>query len=125
MIEPGPVPAMKKGTLGSPFFRSSPDRRGELCGLGYFLASDATGANPDPLRSTVDHDADGLKIGHPATLPPIVGVAHMVAGRGTLGADGANACHSDNSPLVVLVVEQARKCNWESEMAQGILCRER
>jgi hypothetical protein len=93
---------MEKGTLGSPFFRYCPGNGRELSRLHYLFAANAAGADPNPLRPAVNQNADGLEIGHPTPLPPVVGVADMVAGRGALGANGADTCHNNNSPLVVL-----------------------
>ena len=125
MIEPAPVPATTKGTFGSPFFRSVAIPGEKLRRLDYLFAANAAGANPNPLGCTVHQNPDGLKVGHPAALPPVVGVADMVAGCRALGADGANTCHGDTSPLVVLVINQAIKFSPEIGMAQGNLCRGR
>lgn len=125
MIEPAPVPATPKGTFGSPFFRSVAVPGEKLRGLDYLLAANAAGADPNPLGGAVHQNPNRLKVGHPAALPPVVGVADMVAGCWALGADGANACHGDTSPLVVLVINQAIKFSPEIGMAQGNLCRGR
>lgn len=123
MIEPAPLPATKKGTFGSPFFLpvAGPDEN--LGGLDYLFTPNAPGADANPLGRPIHEYPDGLKVGHPATLPPIIGVADMVASRRTLGANGADACHGDTSPLVVLVVDQAIKFKPENATAQGKLWR--
>ena len=116
---------MEKGTLGSPFFRSRLGCRKNLGRLDDLFAANAASADPNPLRSAVNQHANGLKIGHPAPLPPVVGVADMVAGRWAFGADGADTCHSYTSLLVVLGVDLAAKFNPQLGMTQGILCRGR
>ena len=113
----------QQGTFGSPFFLpvAGPDEN--LGGLDYLFTPNAPGADANPLGRPIHEYPDGLKVGHPATLPPIIGVADMVASRRTLGANGADACHGDTSPLVVLVVDQAIKFKPENATAQGKLWR--
>lgn len=122
MIDPAPIPPTQKGTLGSPFFRPATNRPGGLGGFDDLLTPDAAGADSNPFGGAVHQDSHRLQVGHPAALPSVVGVADMVASRGTLGAHRANSCHISTSPLVMLVVDQAIKFSLGSQLAQGKSC---
>lgn len=120
-----PRQQMKKGTFGSPFFlpgslvTAGADRL-TTPGSGrfdYLVAADAAGANPGPLGRAIHHDPDGLEVREPAPLPTVVGVTDVVASRGTLAANGANASHKNESPLVVLV-DQALKFMRDMTLGQ-------
>src|SRR5215203_2510782 len=88
---------MKKGTFGSPFFKLHSDRtrvrRARSAGFLDLVTLQALGAHPNALDSTIDADADGLKVGIPAPLGAVVRVADVVAGNRPFSADGAYPCH--------------------------------
>src|SRR5688572_26629167 len=79
------APAMKKGTFGSPFFKLQSGRTGlrQMLSAGFLdlVTLQALGAHPNALDSTIDADANGLKVGIPAPLGAVVRVADIVAGN--------------------------------------------
>src|SRR4026207_19320 len=62
-------------------------------GLGDPITLDALRADPDPSGRPVYQDSDGLKVGIPAPVRPVLGAAHVMTGDRPLGADGPHPCH--------------------------------
>ena len=80
------------------------------------IALDATGADADPLRSSTDDCADGLKIDVPAALGHIVGVADLISELRALAAQITSFCHNLFSLAVwglVWQVEFEGRMGWD------------
>ena len=73
-------------------FRSDARRLGDLS------RANASGADLDVLWSAVDHRADALNIGQPASLAHIVGVGDLAPSHRALAADFTSLRHCRNPP---------------------------
>ena len=57
------------------------------------IAPNALGAHLDSAHFPVHGRANGLQVRVPPPFDPVIGVADVVAGNGSLAADTADACH--------------------------------
>jgi hypothetical protein len=80
--------------------KAAPAKRFVLTVLGCFrdsAGSDAVRANPQTLMSLADKNPDSLKVGIPASLRQIMGVADPMSVNWTFIAD-FTTCHEGDLP---------------------------